>query len=201
MAVRPSPRKAREVMSRCRQCIRVTPVVLAVLVSLTAAIAAAAAGKIPNRFVYLRDADATILQDMRYGSANNFTGHRVPGYDAPECVLVREAADALKAVQAELRPRGLSLKVYDCYRLARAVAAFVAWAKLPDDLRAKATYYPALDKRALEPFSRDLTLVPLDARPAAAASEGWAAAPCTAPQDRRMPDSGLDMERPLTAST
>jgi D-alanyl-D-alanine dipeptidase len=48
--------------------------------------------------VYLRDADAIILQDMRYGSANNFTGHRAPGYDAPECVLVREAADALKAV-------------------------------------------------------------------------------------------------------
>ena len=34
MAMRPSRRKAREVMSRCRQCIRVTPVVLAVLVSL-----------------------------------------------------------------------------------------------------------------------------------------------------------------------
>jgi D-alanyl-D-alanine dipeptidase len=44
---------------------------------------AAAAGEKPNRFVYLHDADATILQDMRYGSANNFTGHRVPGYDAP----------------------------------------------------------------------------------------------------------------------
>jgi zinc D-Ala-D-Ala dipeptidase len=137
-------------MPRCRQCIRVALVVLAVLVSLTGA-TAAAAGEMPNRFVYLRDADATILQDMRYGSANNFTGHRVPGYDAPECVLVREAADALKAVQAELRPRGFSLKVYDCYRPARAVAAFVAWAKLPDDPQAKAVYYPALDKQALLP--------------------------------------------------
>lgn len=191
-------------MPRCRQCIRAARVVVALLVSLTGA-TAAAAGEMPNRFVYLHDADATILQDMRYGSANNFTGHRVPGYDAPECVLVREAADALKTVQAELRPRGLSLKVYDCYRPVRAVAAFVAWAKLPDDPRAKATYHPALDKQALFPgyiatrssHSRgatlDLTHVPLDARPDATASEEWAAAPCTAPRDRRMPDSSLDM--------
>jgi zinc D-Ala-D-Ala dipeptidase len=164
--------------------------------------------------VYLRDADAIILQDMRYESANNFTGHRAPGYDAPECVLVREDADALKAVQAELRPRGLSLKVYDCYRPARAVATLVAWAKLPDDLRAKATYYPALDKRALFPgyiatrssHSRgatlDLTLVPLDARADAAASEGWARRALHGAT--RSAHAGLQAwtwERTLTAST
>ena len=72
------------------------------------------------------------------------------GYDAPECVLVREAADALKAVQAEVKAKGLSLKVYDCYRPARAVKAFVDWSKLPDDAKAKATYYPALaEERAV----------------------------------------------------
>ncbi len=105
----------------------------------------------PNRFVYLRDVDATILQDMRYATANNFVGHVVPGYEAPECVLVREAALALKAAQAELKEKGLSLKVYDCYRPARAVKAFVDWAKHPDDPEAKAVYYPSLDKRALLP--------------------------------------------------
>ena len=163
------------------------------------------AGEMPNRFVYLRDVDATILQDMRYATANNFVGHVVPGYEAPECVLVREAALALKAAQAELKEKGLSLKVYDCYRPARAVKAFVDWAKHPDDPEAKAVYYPSLDKRALLPgyiatrsahsrgATTDLTLVPLSASPEADASQGNAASPCTAPQTARAPDASVDM--------
>jgi D-alanyl-D-alanine dipeptidase len=145
---------------------------------LLAAIVAATpsrAGDLPEGFVYLHDTDPTILQDMRYATANNFVGKKVPGYEAPECVLVRQAADALAAVQAELRGKHLTLKVYDCYRPARAVKAFVDWAKLPDDPKAKSTYYPELEKRVLSPayiatvsgHSRgatvDLTLVPLDA--------------------------------------
>ena len=62
-----------------------------------------AAEDMATGFVYLRDVDPTILQDMRYAGPGNFTGHAVPGYDAPECVLVRKAAEALKVVQA---PRG-----------------------------------------------------------------------------------------------
>jgi zinc D-Ala-D-Ala dipeptidase len=76
----------------------------------------ASAGEMPQGFVYLRDVDPSILQDMRYANSHNFTGHAVPGYDAPECVLVKQAADALKAVQAELREKQPTLKVYDCYR-------------------------------------------------------------------------------------
>ena len=87
----------------------------------------------PKDFVYLSDVDPSIEQDMRYAGADNFTGRPVPGYDAPECVLVRQAAEALKAVQAEVKAKGLSLKVYDCYRPRQAVAAFVAWSKAPDD--------------------------------------------------------------------
>ena len=70
---------------------------------------------------------------MRYAGPHNFTGKSVDGYDAAECVLARQAAEALKAVQADVQAKGLTLKVYDCYRPARAVAAFVAWAKQPDD--------------------------------------------------------------------
>ena len=69
------------------------------------------AGSMPKGFVYLHDVDPSIEQDMRYAGANNFTRRPVPGYDAPECVLVREAADALKAVQADLKLMGLSIKV------------------------------------------------------------------------------------------
>ena len=77
------------------------------------------AGEMPQGFVYLRDVDPTIQQDMRYAGAANFVGHVVPGYDAAECVLVTQAANGLKAVQAELKEKQLSLKVYGCYRPAR----------------------------------------------------------------------------------
>ncbi len=40
----------------------------------------------PARFVYLRDVDPSIQQDMRYAGSDNFTGRPVPGYEAPECI-------------------------------------------------------------------------------------------------------------------
>src|SRR4029079_2706692 len=73
---------------------------------------AANSGEMPKDFVYLRDVDPSIEQDMRYASTNNFTGVKVEGYDAPECVLVRQAAEALKAVRADVRTKGFTLKVY-----------------------------------------------------------------------------------------
>jgi len=173
---------------------------------LTAAIAATSAigGEMPKEFVYLYDVDLTILQDMRYAGAHNFTGHAAPGYDAPECVLVKQAAEALKAVQTELKQKQLTLKVYDCYRPARAVAAFVAWSKLPDDPKAKATYYPELQKSALFPdyialvsghsrgATMDLTIVPLNAsEPANPPAD--AAEPCTGVVGVRAPDASIDM--------
>src|SRR3954451_20108028 len=82
----------------------------------------------PAGFVYLRDIEPAIVQDIRYAGANNFTGHRLDGYDAPECVLRREAALALKRVQADLEAQDLGLKVYDCYRPHRAVRAMAQWA-------------------------------------------------------------------------
>jgi len=166
----------------------------------------ASAADLPEDFVYLRDVDPTILQDMRYAGSDNFTGTRVPGYDAPECVLLRPAAEALKAVQADLRPKGLTLKVYDCYRPTRAVAAFVAWAKEPDVPSAKMVHYPNLPKTALFPdyiatrsgHSRgatvDLTLVPIAAgSQGSAPAESAAPRSCTAPQEARAPDGSLAM--------
>jgi zinc D-Ala-D-Ala dipeptidase len=165
----------------------------------------------PKDFVYLRDVDPTILQDMRYASSNNFVGKTVPGYEAPECVLVSQAAEALKAAQAELKEKQLSLKVYDCYRPGRAVKAFVAWAKLPDDPKAKSTYYPGLAKNALFPdyialvssHSRgatvDLTLVPLDAAKPPGAPPATPT-PCTAPAAMREADTSIDMGTGLTTS-
>jgi D-alanyl-D-alanine dipeptidase len=176
---------------------------LAMFLSIVAAPAHAA--DMPDGFVYLRDVDPTIQQEMRYAGADNFTGRQVPGYDAPECVLLREAADALKAAQAEVRAKGLSLKVYDCYRPTRAVAAFVNWSKMPDDPNTKTTYYPALSKGALFPeyialvsshsrgATMDLTLVPGDAPAAPPSPPSDAPMACTAAQGQRAPEASLDM--------
>ena len=174
--------------------------------SLSLAAFAARAAEMPKDFVYLRDIDPTILQDMRYAGRDNFTGAKVPGYEAPECVLVRQAAEALKRVQADLRGKGLNLKVYDCYRPARAVAAFVDWAKEPDDPHAKTTYYPNLPKGALFPdyiatrsghsrgATMDLTLVPTDVdAKASPAAEDPKPRPCTVPQKGKAPDGSLAM--------
>ena len=52
----------------------------------------------------------------------------LPGYEAAECVLRDPAARVLAAAQADLAAQGLGVKVYDCYRPARAVRAMLTWA-------------------------------------------------------------------------
>jgi D-alanyl-D-alanine dipeptidase len=90
-----------------------------------------------------------LVVDMRYFGADNFVGERIDGYQRPHCLLAREAASALAAVQRDLTARGLGLKVFDCYRPARAVAHFMRWARDLADTRRKSDFYPEVDKRDL----------------------------------------------------
>lgn len=87
--------------------------------------------------------------EMRYAGAHNFVGRRVDGYEAPVCLLTREAAEALAGVQAEFAASGLGLKVFDCYRPQRAVADFARWAADLSDQSTKAEFYPNVDKTRL----------------------------------------------------
>lgn len=89
--------------------------------------------------------------DIRYAGQRNFTGRAVDGYEAPKCYLLRAAAEALRDVEMQLRPHGLRLRIFDCYRPARAVRHFVRWAADSGDRSTKAEYYPALDKATLVP--------------------------------------------------
>lgn len=82
----------------------------------------------PPGFVALKDVIPNIGLEIRYHTANNFTGAPVPGYAAPGAWLLVEAAEALARVQGSLAPEGLGLYVYDAYRPARGTKAFVAWA-------------------------------------------------------------------------
>ncbi len=99
--------------------------------------------------VDIRTLAPDIQLDMRYATANNFTGRPVPGYDAPKCFLLRPAATALAQVEADLRARGYGLQLFDCYRPAQSVRAFVDWANDPLEQSRKATQYPSLEKPEL----------------------------------------------------
>jgi D-alanyl-D-alanine dipeptidase len=136
---------------------------------------AASRAEMPRGFVYLRDVAPDIAQDIRYAGPENFVGRKVKGYEAAECVLTKQAAEAVKRAHEKLHAKGFGLKVLDCYRPVRAVEDFVDWA---DDgsQRTKAYYYPTLRKGSLFSLnfissrSRhsagstvDLTLVPFPA--------------------------------------
>jgi D-alanyl-D-alanine dipeptidase len=68
-----------------------------------------------------------IRVEMRYATANNFTGAPLPGYEANRALLRREAAAALARVQGRLEAQGLGLKVFDAYRPVRATLAMMDW--------------------------------------------------------------------------
>lgn len=110
-----------------------------------------AGGGAPPGFAALREVDPGIRQDMRYAGPRNFTGAVVDGYEEPVCLLARPAAQALRRAQREVLRRGLSLKVYDCYRPQRAVDRFVRWAGDGSDQATKAEFYPDVDKGRLIP--------------------------------------------------
>jgi zinc D-Ala-D-Ala dipeptidase len=167
---------------------------------------AVAQGVLPAGFVYLRDVDPTIVQDIRYATSDNFVGRPIAGYEAAECILKREVAAALKRVQADLRNSRLGLKVYDCYRPERSVRAMLQWAR---DGRADAVdkrFFPRLQKGRLFALgylaasSRhsagtavDLTLVEPSRGGAPAFDRTARYGPCTAPAAQRSPDSSVDM--------
>lgn len=180
----------------------------AVLIALVfAALASEAAGQsLPGSFVYLRDIDPTIVQDVRYAGANNFVGRPLAGYGAAECVVKRAVGLRLKAVQQELARQNLSLKMFDCYRPTRAVADMVAWSKEGKETAAGKRYNPAFRKADLFRLgyiathsqhstgaALDLTLVDLAAENSASFDPAKSYADCTAPVEARAPEGSVDM--------
>jgi D-alanyl-D-alanine dipeptidase len=107
-------------------------------------------------------ADPTIRTDVRYATANNFTGERLPGYDRPLALLRPEAARALARVQARLRADGLGLKVFDGYRPVRATLAMVDWAERTNRRWVLDQGYVARSSGHNRGHTVDLTLVRLD---------------------------------------
>src|SRR6188508_1043221 len=128
--------------------LAIRPIVAAALAMLLLS-AAAVQAQPPAGFVDAATAVEGLVVDMRYFGADNFVGARIDGYEAPRCLLTRQAAAALARVQQDLSAQGLGLKVFDCYRPVRAVAHFLRWARDLRDVRRKAEFYPHIDKRDL----------------------------------------------------
>jgi D-alanyl-D-alanine dipeptidase len=173
--------------------------VLAASLVIAALAAPASAQSMPPGFVHLSDVAPSIRQDMRYAGSRNFMGRPAAGYLAAECVLTRQAAEALSRAQAEIARRGLTLIVWDCYRPQRAVADFMAWTRDAGDIRMQAIYYPRVDKRDLSvqgylssrsTHSRGSTVDLGLARAGGGAAGG--SGPCTAAHGVRVDDGALD---------
>lgn len=158
---------------------------------------------LPRGFVYLERVAPDIIVDMRYATARNFTGRRVPGYRANRCILAAPVARALARVQAAVARDGLVLKVYDCYRPTQAVAAFMRWAGRGGG--ATKYYYPRIARQRIIPLgyiarrsshSRgtaiDLTLVRRNGPAAARKGAKPRGTSCIAPAPEPAPAS-LDM--------
>lgn len=97
-------------------------------------------------FVYLHEIDPTIQVSLRYYSNENFVGKTVDGYKKDVCVMTKQAAKALKAIQEIVKKDGYSLVVYDAYRPQKAVDNFMRWSKDIKDQVKKDEYYPRVDK-------------------------------------------------------
>jgi D-alanyl-D-alanine dipeptidase len=121
---------------------------LAVLV-VTLTVQAALAQERPAAFVDAATVVPGLMADMRYAGSHNFVGRPIDGYEAPRCLLAQPAVNALAEVARDLAPRGLHVKVFDCYRPTRAVANFVRWARDLKDTAGKGEFYPNVDKRTL----------------------------------------------------
>jgi zinc D-Ala-D-Ala dipeptidase len=164
-----------------------------------------AGSALPNGFVYLRDIDPTIVQDIRYAGSHNFVGRPIRGYLAAECILSQPAANALEYVQRTLAEKKLSLIVWDCYRPKRAVDDFLRWSKDPARSEMKTEFYPRTDKEKLfalgylakpSAHSRgstvDLAIVPTAFSSAPQPNPSQSSGACTSPKGERFEDGTID---------
>lgn len=73
--------------------------------------------------------DPSIVQDIKYATADNFTGQIL--YPSQRCLLREPVAYRLLQAQRKLQAQGLGLKVFDCYRPIEVQRKM--WAVFPDE--------------------------------------------------------------------
>lgn len=101
-------------------------------------------------FVDLSTMCSGIKIQLNYATRSNFTGDIVPGYKARKAYFARGPAERLCLVQQDALKEGLTLKVFDSYRPAKAVASFLHWATLPEtNPELKAMYHPKYTRQEI----------------------------------------------------
>jgi zinc D-Ala-D-Ala dipeptidase len=157
-------------------------------------------------FVSLHQVAPSIGLDIRYRTFHNFIGRPITGYREADCLVTRQAADALVKVQAAVKASGYTLKMYDCYRPQRAVDDFVAWGRKLHEQRMKAEFYPHEPKARVfkdgyiakksghtNGSTVDLTLVRLPAGKDGTYKRGQKLHDCAGPHSKRFLDNSIDM--------
>lgn len=111
----------------------------------------------PDDFVDIAVAAPTVVRELRYATADNFT-HQVV-YPTARCLLRRDVAERIARVQAALAEKQLRLKLWDCYRPLSVQRRF--WALVHDS---RYVANPAKGSRHNRGAAVDLTLVGADGR-------------------------------------
>jgi D-alanyl-D-alanine dipeptidase len=106
-------------------------------------------GQLPKGFAILNDQVPELEVELRYATSRNFMGRPVATYTGDLAIGTTELAVQLKKVQAQLKSKGLGLKIYDAYRPQTAVNDFIQWSRQPNDTLTKQEYYPQLNKNSL----------------------------------------------------
>lgn len=103
--------------------------------------------------VEVRTVAPQIQVDLRYATAQNFTGKILYPKEAG-CYLRMPVAQALGKVAAALAAEGLSLKVFDCYRPQRV--QFLLWELVKDE---RYVAHPTKGSRHNRGAAVDLTII------------------------------------------
>lgn len=75
-----------------------------------------------NELINLEHYIPGVVLEIGYATTNNFTGEKI--YTLARAYARKPVADALKKIQAELKPQGLGLKIFDGYRPYSATVKF-----------------------------------------------------------------------------
>lgn len=63
-----------------------------------------------------------LVLDIRYATTNNFTGEKI--YNLAKAYARKPVAESLKKIQADLKQKGLGIKIFDAYRPYKATVKF-----------------------------------------------------------------------------
>ena len=108
-------------------------------------------------FVRIKDFVPGAILDIKYATTQNVFYEKL--YDKPRAYTRLAVAKALAAVQQDLKPQGLGLKIYDAYRPYSVTCRM--WDKIPDSIYMGKPWKGSKHNRGI---ALDLTLIDLKTR-------------------------------------